>query len=294
VDILLLNASVLELPTARRASAIVYDGARDLKLWRPPGADRDLVHAYGDNLQDVLDRERARLGGGLPIGGALRLHPGKLRCDFLLWVASRERHGEVEPAAAPDLATIERVAYEAARFVEGRDVTRLAFGAVGAGVVGALPVEERLAAVVRGLDAYREACHAEGKPIALEEVIVCDRSVAAIAKAKRMVSSKASHVEPPPPRPSSPAPGRASAGSRSSSPRAASAPRKPKQRGLDPEALQQARSRAQPYDRARSYLPGEWLIHPRFGAGQIRDVLADRMVVVLFEDGEERKMVHMR
>jgi O-acetyl-ADP-ribose deacetylase (regulator of RNase III) len=295
VDILLLNASVLELPTARRASAIVYDGACDLKLWRPPGPDRDLVHAYGDTLQGVLDRERARLGGPLPIGGTLRLHPGKLRCDFLLWVGSCPAHGEVEPAAAPDAAVIERVALEAVRFAEGRDVTRLAFGAVGAGR-GALPIEERLAAVVRGLDAYREQCQLEGKALVIEEVVVCDRSVAAIGKARRLVSTKARHVEPPPPRPVTSASSSSGRAARTRSPGAqpGSAPRKARTRGLDPEALQQARGRTQPYDRAKQYLAGEWMIHPRFGAGQVRDVLADRMVTVLFEDGEERRLVHQR
>jgi O-acetyl-ADP-ribose deacetylase (regulator of RNase III) len=292
VDILLLNASVLELPTARRASAIVCDGACDLKLWRPPGPDRDLVHAYGDTLQGVLDRERARLGRPLPLGGTLRLHPGKLRCDFLLWVASHAAHGEVEPAHAPDAAMIERVALEAVRFAEGRDVTRLAFGAVGAGR-GALPIEDRLAAVVRGIDAYREQCQLEGKAHVVEEVVVCDRSVAAIGKARRMVASKARQVEPPPPRPTSAAPTRA-ARTRSPGAQAGSSPRRPRTRGLDPEALLQARGRTQPYDRARQYLAGEWMIHPRFGAGQVREVLADRMVTVLFEDGEERRLVHQR
>lgn len=293
MDILLLNASVFELPTARRASAIVYDGTRDLRLWRPPGPDRDLLHAYGDTLPEVLDRERARLGGALPIGGALRLHPGKLRCDFLLWVASREPHGDVEPSAAPGADVIEQAALGAARFAQGRDVTRLAFGAVGAGP-GALAVEERLAAVVRALDRYREQCLAEGRAVDIDEAIVADRSVAAIGKARRMVASKARQIEPPAARPATSPAARSSERPRSAASRSAASPRRTRARGLDPDALLMARGRADAYDRAKQYLAGEWIVHPRFGTGQVREVLADRMMVVLFEDGEERRLVHAR
>src|SRR5262245_27596411 len=111
VEVALVNASVFALPASQRASAIVYDGTSDLGLWRPPGLDRDLLHAYGDTLGGVLGKERALLRGrALELGQALRLHPGKLRCDYLIWVASRPPHGDAEPAAAPALSALEQMA----------------------------------------------------------------------------------------------------------------------------------------------------------------------------------------
>jgi hypothetical protein len=83
---------------------------------------------------------------------------------------------------------------------------------------------------------------------------------------------------------------------RSSGARASGAPRRVRGRNrLDPSELAAARVRAAPYDRSRTYLTGEWFIHPSFGAGQIQTVLGpERMVTALFEDGEERRLIHAR
>jgi hypothetical protein len=52
---------------------------------------------------------------------------------------------------------------------------------------------------------------------------------------------------------------------------------------------------AAPYDRTHAYYSGEWFIHPSFGAGQVQAVFGpERMFTALFEDGEERRLIHAR
>lgn len=300
VDVVLVNASVLALPPSQRAAAIVYDGTDDLTLWRPPGIDRELMHAYGDTLQAVLDRERAELPEGkLELGGAVRLHPGKLRCDYVIWVAGRAPHGEDEAAPAPALSALSALVRGALELAAKHDAERVAFGPLGAGP-GAAEAAERMAAVVRAAQHYAEACLGRGAATPIEEVLVCAPSAADVAKAKRMTAQLARHAAPESlrvPLASSSRAGlpRTSAPSRTSSaPRSSSAPRRGKPR-LDPEQLAFARSHATPYDRTRSYLTGDWILHPSFGAGQVQTVLGpERMIEVLFGDGQERKLIHAR
>jgi O-acetyl-ADP-ribose deacetylase (regulator of RNase III) len=294
VDITLLQASVLHLPSSKRASAIVYDGTQDLGLWRPPNPDRDLSDAYGDELRNVLDKERKRLAGGeLDMGGLLRLHPGKLHCDFLIWVASRPPHGETVAAPAPAVDVVEDITRRVIEFVAQQDVVRVAFPALGAGR-GEAAVPERMAAVVRAVAAYKEACFASERPTHIEEVIVCDASSANVAKAKRMVErlARTGYVEP------APAPARAPASSSSGTKRASTAKTgegtRRKGSRLRPEDIASARARSAAYDRSRNYIEGEFFIHPVFGVGQVQVVKPERMVVVLFENGEERTMIHAR
>ena len=295
MDILLLQASVLHLPSSKRASAIVYDGTQDLGLWRPPNPDRDLWDAYGDDLRAVLDKERKRVGrSGLGVGELLRLHPGKLHCDFLIWVASRPPHGETEAAPAPSVATVEDIARRVVDFVAQQDVVRVAFPALGAGR-GEAPVAERMAAIVRAVAAYKEACFAAERPMHIEEVIVCDASSANVAKAKRLVEklARTGYAEPAP---APPAP-RASERTTSSGSKRATKPAEGSRRKsarLRPEDVALARARSAPYDRSRHYIEGEFFIHPVFGVGQVQAVKPERMVVVLFENGEERTMIHER
>jgi O-acetyl-ADP-ribose deacetylase (regulator of RNase III) len=289
VEVALINASVLALPASARAGVIVYDGTEDLGLWRPPGPDRELLDAYGDTLTALLAKERAQLTGGkLARGQALRIHPGKLRCDFMIWVASRPPHGDSTQAPAPDLATIEKLCEAALHLAEKHDAERVAFGALGAGP-GAADAGERMAAVVRGARAYEADCLRRGAAPPLEEVLVCAANAADVAKAKRLTTTLAKQVAPAPtprfdrsdPPPRSPA-------------RKASAPRKAKGK-LDPEQLAMARARAQAYDRTQIYLPGDWLLHASFGAGQVQSVATpERMITVLFGDGQERRLIHQR
>jgi O-acetyl-ADP-ribose deacetylase (regulator of RNase III) len=295
VDISLLQASVLSLPSSKRASAIVYDGTWDLGLWRPPGKDRDLWEAYGQELRAVLDKEKKRIANGrLALGDMLRLHHGKLHCDFLIWVASRPPHGETEPAPAPTLQVVQDIARRVIDFAAEHDVVRVAFPALGAGP-GEAPVAERMAAIVRAAAAYKEACFAAERPARIEEIIVCDPSSAQIAGAKRMVDRLARAVSAPAPvsapaaKPRAAAQARTGAGA-SSGGRGAAAMSAAKLR----EEFATARPRSQPYDRTRTYHEGEFLIHPTFGVGRVQVVKQDRMIVVLFENNEERTMIHSR
>lgn len=292
MDILLLQASVLNLPSSRRASAIIYDGTQDLGLWRPPNPDRDLSDAYGDDLRGVLDKERKRLtGGSLPIGKLLRLHPGKLHCDFLIWVASRPAHGETEAAPAPSLDVVRDIARQVIEFVAQQDVVRVAFPALGAGR-GEAPVAERMAAIVRAVADYKDACFAAERPTHIEEVIVCDASSANVAKAKRMVErlARTGYAEPPP----ATKPVTTRERSAPSRPRSSEATPRRKGAKLRPEDVAMARARSSAYDRSHMYMEGDFFIHPVFGVGQVQHVKPERMVVVLFESGEERTMIHAR
>jgi hypothetical protein len=295
VDILLLQASVLHLPSGKRASAIVYDGTSDLGLWRPPGPDRDLWDAYGEELRSVLDKERKRLPGHkLPDDGVLRLHPGKLHCDFLIWAASRAPHGDTEAAPAPTAEAVGEVARRVIEFVAQHDVVRVAFPALGKGR-GEAPIADRMAAIVRAVAAYKEACFVGEKPTHIEEVIVCDPSSANVAKAKRMVErlARAGYTEPTP----APAPARSQARSSAagkSSGRSESTGRKRNAPKLRPDDIAAARARSRMYDRSHVYSEGDFFIHPVFGVGQVQTVKPERMVVVLFENGDERTMIHSR
>src|SRR5262249_46516338 len=150
--------------------------------------DRDLLHAYGDSLTSVLAKERSQLARGkLEVGQALRVHPGKLRCDYLIWVASRGPHGETEPARAPALSEIEVLTRAALELACKHGTLRVAFGPLGAGR-DAADAAERLAAVVRGADAFRAQRMQEGKSVPVEEVLVCAASAADVAKARRLTA----------------------------------------------------------------------------------------------------------
>jgi len=64
---------------------------------------------------------------------------------------------------------------------------------------------------------------------------------------------------------------------------------------LNPDDVARARTRAPAYDRSHHYGESDFFIHPTFGVGQVKIVKqAERMVVVLFEDGQERTMIHAR
>lgn len=303
MDVVFANASVFALPGSQRADAIAYDGTVDLGLWRPPGPDRDLVELYGDTLSSVLAKERALLSSGkLALGAGVRLHPGKLRCDYLIWLGVKPPHGKDEPAPAPALALIEQAVGAALELASKHDTSRVAFGVFGSGPGQAEP-SERLAAVVRGAHEFRARLLQKGASTPIEEVLVCSPSSADIAKARRLTArlTKTVAIEPQP-RPverSSARGGGTSGGGRGASGSARSvatpASRKGRSRRLDPAEVSLARTRAQPYDRSRTYHEGEWFMHPTFGAGQVQLVLAgERMVTALFEDGEERKLIHAR
>lgn len=293
MDVVLINASVFSLPGSQRAGAIVYDGTVDLGLWRPPGPDRDLLHAYGDTLGAVLAKERSLLASGrLAPGQAVRLHPGKLRCDYLIWVASRPPHGDAEPAPAPPISELEQMAVAALSLASKHDTSRVAFGVIGAGRDQG-DAADRMAAAVRGAHAFRAKCLQESASSPIEEILVCSPSAADMAKARRLTArlTKTAAVEPQR-APAEPARRTQSGAARS----VTSASRRSRGRNkLDPAEVARARQRAEPYDRSRTYREGDWFVHPTFGTGQVQLVLGpERMVTALFEDGEERRLIHER
>jgi O-acetyl-ADP-ribose deacetylase (regulator of RNase III) len=293
MDVLLVRSTVFALPSQRRVGAIVHEGAADLRLWPGRGPDSDLREAWGDGLQGALEAERRRLGDGpVPLFQPVRLHPGRLHCDFLLWLPTRPPEPGTAREPAPDAEAIERAVQAALEFAAGRHVERIAFPALGWGP-GELDRRERLERVVRASHRYAEQRVAAGQSPVLEQVLVCEPQGDIV----RLVESRLRSIlrgTVGPPEPKGEAPGRGTArraaggrGSRAARPGG-------RRRGLDPEALSHGRAVAEPYDMRRTYVAGDWVTHARFGLGRVEQVTPEGAILVLFEDGEQRKMVHAR
>jgi O-acetyl-ADP-ribose deacetylase (regulator of RNase III) len=278
---------------------IVHDGATDTRLWPGPGADRELLAAYGSDLQEVLDRERSKIGPQLPIGSLIRLHPGRLHCDFLLWVATRGPEREGRQAPAPGREVLERAVRSVLDYVAERHVIRVAFPALGAGP-GAIDDTERLAILVRACSAWHEERFASRRPSGVEEVLICDPRQSVVSAARRQVAAL---VKAPAPearaaaltgsaerRPAEGRPTERRLAERTAGGRAGAA-RKPR---LDEGEVARARATAKPWDRAIRYEPGDWFVHAKFGVGRVQEATHDGFILVLFEDGEVRKLVHAR
>jgi O-acetyl-ADP-ribose deacetylase (regulator of RNase III) len=294
MDIVILQASAYELPTSRRVGVIVHDGATDLRVWPGAGPDKDLSFAYGPpELARILDTERQRAGGALTEGALLRLHPGRLHCDFLVWIASRPPEQAGIQAPAPGKEVLQAAVRAVLEFVSTRNVIRIAFPALGAGP-GALPEAERMAIIARACSAYYEDCLANGRPNTIEEVMVCDPRLSAVTAARKLVSHIAKAPPPEKPSPLSPAPAREArtpraSGSNGGRKPAAPAPRKGR---LDERDVERARATSRPWDRATSYRIGDWFVHSKFGVGRVEETTTDQFIVVLFEDGETRRLIH--
>ncbi|GAB4209468.1 MAG: hypothetical protein OHK0013_28910 [Sandaracinaceae bacterium] len=291
MDIVLLQASAYELPTSRRVGVIVHDGTTDLRIWPGPGPDKDLSFAYGPpELSRALEAERQRAGGQVPIGTLIRMHPGRLHCDFLLWIATRPPEQAGIQAPAPGKETLEAAVRAVLEFVAPRDVIRVAFPALGAGPQ-ALPDAERMAVIARACSAYYEDCLAQGRPNTIEEVLVCDPRLSVVTAARKLVSHIAK--APPPEKPAS-----AAAPTREPRPRAANggrkptAPASPRKGRLDDREVAYARAHSRPWDRTTTYKVGDWFVHAKFGVGRVEETTADQFIVVLFEDGETRRLIH--
>lgn len=292
MDIVLLQASAYELPTSKRVGVVVHDGATDLRIWRGPGPDKDLEFAYGrEALNQLLETEKQRAGGSLPHGRLLRLHPGKLHCDFLLWLASRDPEQGGVQAPAPNKELLEEGVKAVLEFVAPRNVIRVAFPALGAGP-NAIDDAQRLAIIVKACSAFYEDRLAKGLPNTIEEVLVCDPRLSVVSQARRLVShiAKAPAAEKPAPGAPAPKPERApKAASAKSSKAAASAPKKTR---LEDREVSLALATSKPWDRTVSYKVGDFFIHSKFGVGRVEEVTTDHFIVVLFQDGETRRLIH--
>jgi O-acetyl-ADP-ribose deacetylase (regulator of RNase III) len=270
---------------------IVHDGATDLRPWPGPGPDRDLANAYGD-LSRVLEAERQRAGGPVPEGTLIRLHPGRLHCDFLVWFASRGPESKGFQAPAPKRDAIEKMVWDALDYAGERHAIQIAFGNLGAGPEQ-IEDGERLAIVARAATLFYEDRVQKGLPSRIEEVLVCDPRLSVVTTARRRLGALVKPPAPERPLPGAPAPktaARTSSGGAKAAPKAA--PRgKPR---LEDGAVARARSTARPWDRAVKYGVGDWFIHAKFGVGRVEEVTVDAFIVCLFEDGEIRKLIHAR
>ncbi|MCB9597516.1 MAG: hypothetical protein H6719_32645 [Sandaracinaceae bacterium] len=293
MDVQLIASSVLDLPSSQRVDAIVHDGTTDLTLWRPPGPDRDLLEQFGDELPRVLDRERVRHPDGLEIGELVRLHRGKLHCDFLVWVASRPPERAGVQAKAPPAEVISKAVIDVLRFVSERHVARVAFGPLGAGP-DALPDVERLVLVAKAANKFYEECFAEGRPAGIEEVLICHPHGSKIRDARRDLGRTVSVVKEAPAPAPEPAPKKRRAAS--STTKKASTTRRPRASApvLTADEIGQARATAPAYDRAVRYDPGQHVIHAKFGVGRVEEVTPEGFILVLFESGETKRLLHNR
>jgi O-acetyl-ADP-ribose deacetylase (regulator of RNase III) len=290
MDVLLVRSTVFALPSQRRVGAIVHEGAADLRLWPGRGPDSDLREAWGEGLQAALDAERKRLGGDdpVPLHHPVRVHPGRLHCDFLLWVPTRPPEPGSTRAPAPDGDGIERAVQAALEFSAERSVERVAFPALGWGP-GELDQRERLERVVRASHRYAESRTSRGLASVLEQVLVCEPQGALVRQVESRMRAMLRGTLDPAPRPAEAGEGGAKRARRTAGGRRPAA-----RRGLDPEALAHGRAVAEPYDMRRTYVLGDWLAHGRFGLGRVEQVTPEGAILVLFEDGEQRKMVHAR
>jgi O-acetyl-ADP-ribose deacetylase (regulator of RNase III) len=293
MDIFWANAGVHSLPSSQRVEVLVHDGASDLRLWPGPGPDRNLLDAYGPGLRDALEKQREKSGGNLQVGDVVRLHPGKLHCNYLLWAVTRGPERDAQQADAPNLPILEQVVLKCLEIAANNNSVSIGFGALGDGPKAVAP-EERLAAVVRAAHRYHETTRAAR----IEIVRVCDPRSGVTAAARRMVGRLAQSAPEPPP-----SVREALAGSSASTPKKPAAVSKPRSASgasgkrrlpetLDPADIAQKRVTSVPYDRGQRYREGDWFVHPRFGVGQVKRANPEGSIDVLFEDGSTKKMLH--
>jgi len=298
MDIFWANAAILALPSSQRVEVLVHDGSTDLRLWPGPGADRDLLEAYGPGLREALDAQRLKAGGKLALGDIVRVHPGKLHCNYLLWVATRGPEQNAQQSDAPPKELIEQVVVSCLEIASSNNSVSVGFGALGDGPKAAA-AEERLACIVRAAHRYQESSFSTGKPARVEIVRVCDARSGVTAAARRMVGRLA-HAAPDP----LPSPKFDSASDKSPKktislgrPRVGSAaPSGGRRRGasevLHVDDIAQYRVTGKPYDRGNRYKENDWFVHSRFGVGQVKRVTPEGAIEVLFEDGSTKKMLH--
>ena len=288
MDITLIQGSAFTLPTAQRASAIVFGGSQNLTTWPGSPVDRELIGLYGPTLPQSLAGERSKLASGqLELGQVGRVHPGKLHCDFMIWAATRgaEENGYQGRGAAPEVIT--QAVLEALRFASQRTALRLAISPIGAGR-DEVPEADRLVLIVKACQRFEDEGYAGYKSSQLDEVVICTTSYQAIVSARSSVSNVRVVL-------SALAKPETKVKLKSES-KAPSSKTVSKSKGivLEPAQIASARSRGEMWDRSRRYSAGEWFVHTRFGAGKVLETLTGDFMKVAFEDGETREMIHNR
>jgi len=293
MDVLLVRSSVYALPATQRVGAILYGGTSDMQLWPGPGPDTDLREAWGGRaMSAALEAELENGGGTLALGQSLRVQPGRLHCDFLLWIALKGSEPGATRAPAPDAMLLRRSVVDALRFVAGRAVQRVAMQALGDGP-GEIDRAERLAILVRAAAEYEESCFAERRPTVIDEVLICE-PLGTVLRAAQAKVGRLAHAADPVPVASAVA--AAGARKKPAGTRKPAVPRAKKNapKGLSAVEAASGRAAAEPYDMHRTYAVDDYLLHAKFGVGLVAGVVDNRAILVRFEDGSERKMVHAR
>jgi len=308
-----MHSSVYEIPTSRRVGAVVYDGSADMRLFRGPGPDRDLDRAWGGRLQRALDTERKQQGDGpLPLETVVRVHPGRLHCNFLLWAVTSPAGAGGELRAAPSPEAVQGAVTAALEFAAGRSIERIAFSALGDGA-GAPEADERLATIVRAAHDYVAQRTDQGLSTGVEEVILCESNAGVIRAAERRVPDLVDRVAPVSTSAFGSGSGRkspfASGGTKTRSPRrtttakprGGAAPSRARAKKpavpaptLTPDEIARGRAGGAPYETRRTYVQGDVIVHSKFGVGRVVAILEKRSMQVVFEDQTVRKMVHAR
>lgn len=287
MEVTLVNSSVYSLPSKQRVGCIVYDGPADMQLWPGPGSDSILSEQWGDGLQRALDTELKQVPGRLlEIPSVIRVTPGRLHCNFLAWVATRPSEPGAKRQPAPDGELLTKAVVAAIEFAAARNVTRMAFGALGGGP-GELPKPDRLVLIVKAAHAYHERCFSTGTAPVVEEVLVCDGSGPDFRKAKERVRGLAKSTSPEPGKTKA-APKKRRTTKASGKGKIRAAPR------LTANEVSSAKTGAEKYSMKITYAEGDYFIHPKFGVGKVISFPAPGQILVSFEDGTERKMVHAR
>lgn len=296
MDVQLIASSVFDLPSSQRVDAIVYDGTTDMRIWPGPGPDRELAEQYGGELQSQLDRERARLDAGeLEIGEMLRLHRGKLHCDFLLWIATRPPEDRGIRAPAPKAEIVTRAVKDALAFVAERHVKRVAFAPLGDGP-DAVDEVQRLVLVARAANAFYDERFSSGQATPIEECLICHPYSSRISAARRQLGRDVKVVAEPT-RPASSPSGTTTRRRRVASGGTASKRKAPARKvapTLSEDEIGRARATAETYDRARTYAVGDYFRHSKFGVGRVEEITPEGFIMVLFEGGDTRRLLHAR
>lgn len=292
MDVTLQRYPLYDLPSQLRVGAIVHDGAADLQLWPGPGPDTELRAAWGDDLQRALDGELRQQVGNKPLalGQPLRIVRGRLHADFLCWVATREPEPGVDRSPAPDEAALRAAVKNVLAFVAERSVERVAFTALGSGP-GELPRVERIVAIAKAAQEYEDECRKAGRSTGVEEVLVCEPDAKLFGLARARLGSLARAVEPPKPKVEAEPKRREARGGEAKSSAGGGKRGAPR---LTSEEADKRRFSSEPYSMKKRYAAGEYMLHARFGVGRVEQVLQEGAVMVVFEDGELRKMVHGR
>jgi hypothetical protein len=210
---------------------------------------------------------------------------------FLLWIATRPPEQAGIAAPAPSAAILQKAVKDALVFAAERHVKRIAFRTLGAGP-SPLDEIERIILIAKSANDYHDECFKAGRAAGIEEALVCHPHSSKIAAARRQLGRTVKVQEVPVSKSESLPPKAA----RKSTPgaRKSAAPRKPTRVLLNEDDVAKAKASAGPYDRALTYAVGEFFVHPKFGVGRVEELTPEGFILVLFEGGDTRRLLHSR